>query len=310
MRQWLKDELLVRLWRTVNKWMDDYGSMMAASMAYWIAFSFFPLLIIVIAMFGLIVSFSDSASDQYQLVISSLSDYFAKGLSEQIANLLGQVRANAGVGGLLGLGILLLNIIGMFLHLQSSFDRIWDVKRPTDMGMIRMVREFIVSRGLRFLLLIAGLWMLVVTMFAMGLVMSAFRTWVSGWIVHAYLPQLAQTLVTFGIYVGIFGTLYRTMPRVSVPWRDVWLGAIMAALTWELGREVLAWFVIGDKYSAYGVVGAFIAMMVWAYYASTIFFFFAEFVCVTHLDRRVGTAEEHATESNLDVRENHGGSDT
>ena len=41
---------------------------------------------------------------------------------------------------------------------------------------------------------------------------------------------------------------------------------------------MLAAFVIGNKYSAYGVVGSFIAIMLWVYYGSTVLFFGAEYV--------------------------------
>ncbi|HWC88066.1 MAG TPA: hypothetical protein VG433_00360, partial [Pirellulales bacterium] len=46
-------------------------------------------------------------------------------------------------------------------------------------------------------------------------------------------------------------------------------------------RQVLAVMVIGGRYSAYGVVGTFIAMMVWVYYAAAVLFLGAEFVKVT-----------------------------
>ena len=53
-------------------------------------------------------------------------------------------------------------------------------------------------------------------------------------------------------------------------------------MVWEIGRLILAVFVIGGRYSPYGVVGTFIAMMIWVYYAAAILFLGAEFVKVTH----------------------------
>jgi membrane protein len=54
----------------------------------------------------------------------------------------------------------------------------------------------------------------------------------------------------------------------------------LAAVVWEIGRMILAAFLIGNKYSAYGVVGSFIAVMLWIYYASTVVFLGAEYVQV------------------------------
>ncbi len=48
-------------------------------------------------------------------------------------------------------------------------------------------------------------------------------------------------------------------------------------------------FVIGDKYNAYGVIGSFIAVMLWMYYACATLFLGAEFVQVLQqreIDRR------------------------
>ena len=50
------------------------------------------------------------------------------------------------------------------------------------------------------------------------------------------------------------------------------------AITWQIGQYLLALFVIGDKYSAYGVIGSLIAVMIWFYYASAAVFLGGEFV--------------------------------
>jgi membrane protein len=49
-------------------------------------------------------------------------------------------------------------------------------------------------------------------------------------------------------------------------------------LIWEVGQQLLARVIIADRYSAYGVVGAFIALMLWMYYASAVVLLGGEFV--------------------------------
>ena len=54
---------------------------------------------------------------------------------------------------------------------------------------------------------------------------------------------------------------------------------IAAAVTWEIGRQLLASWLIGSKYtSAYGVVGSFIAILLWSYYSITVVLMGAEFI--------------------------------
>ena len=55
-------------------------------------------------------------------------------------------------------------------------------------------------------------------------------------------------------------------------------GGLFVSIIWLIGQRLLVSFVIGDGYTAYGVVGSFIAIMLWAYYASAALFLGAEFV--------------------------------
>ena len=74
--------------------------------------------------------------------------------------------------------------------------------------------------------------------------------------------------------------VFRTLPKSPVQWKYAAQGGLLVALTWEFGRMVLAAFLISDKYGAYGVVGAFIAILLWTYYASAIVLLAAEYVWV------------------------------
>jgi membrane protein len=77
----------------------------------------------------------------------------------------------------------------------------------------------------------------------------------------------------------LFTALYKWLPRAPIRWKPALCGGLFAALAWELGRQLLASIVIGQKYTnAYGVVGAFIAILLWCYYAATIVFLGAEVV--------------------------------
>ena len=55
-------------------------------------------------------------------------------------------------------------------------------------------------------------------------------------------------------------------------WRDALCGGVLVAFLWQIGQHFLALFVISNRYSVYGVVGSFIALMVWFYYASAAVF--------------------------------------
>jgi membrane protein len=74
------------------------------------------------------------------------------------------------------------------------------------------------------------------------------------------------------------------LPRAPIRWREALAGGALVSIIWKIGLLLLTPFLIGEKYSAYGVVGSFIAIMIWMYYASAVVFLGAEFVKV--LSRR------------------------
>ena len=69
--------------------------------------------------------------------------------------------------------------------------------------------------------------------------------------------------------------------RSVVRWWDAVRGGMLAAILWELGRQALTAYFLHLNYpSAYGIIGSFIAVMLWAFYASVVLLFGAEYVRV------------------------------
>ncbi len=69
------------------------------------------------------------------------------------------------------------------------------------------------------------------------------------------------------------------MPKVDVRWREALAGAVLAAVGWEIGRHVLSAVLMHTNYiSGYGVIGSFLAILLWLYYASHLLFLGAEFI--------------------------------
>src|SRR5258707_1257561 len=80
----------------------------------------------------------------------------------------------------------------------------------------------------------------------------------SGW----KLAQVASNMALNGV---AFTLLYKILPKAPVRWRDALSGGLLVALFWQLASQLLAFVVARGSYSAYGVVGSFIALMLWVY---------------------------------------------
>ncbi|MDP1590698.1 MAG: YhjD/YihY/BrkB family envelope integrity protein, partial [Prosthecobacter sp.] len=73
----------------------------------------------------------------------------------------------------------------------------------------------------------------------------------------------------------------RMGPDTRITWRDVWLGAVIAAVLFELGKFLLGfYFGRSALASSYGAAGSLIIILVWVFYSAQILFFGAAFTRV------------------------------
>ena len=68
------------------------------------------------------------------------------------------------------------------------------------------------------------------------------------------------------------------MPNTKVEWRDVWVGAIVTSILFNLGKLGLGLYIGKSAVtSSYGAAGAILVLLLWVYYSGLIFYFGAEF---------------------------------
>jgi membrane protein len=93
--------------------------------------------------------------------------------------------------------------------------------------------------------------------------------------------------INLPLNLAAFTVMYLIIPKVRIRFVDAARGGLLAAVLWEGGRLALAAYLLHLNYpSAYGVIGSFIAIMLWAYYATLVVFFGAEYVRVLWEERR------------------------
>jgi membrane protein len=292
-----KIPLFRRLHQAYRNWREDDGDLMAAAVGYYAALSFFPILLILISGLGMVLRWSPWGADAETQVVTAISDYASPAVAKNVGQILSQVQKKAALGGPLGLGILLFASLALFVRFEQAFDRIWDVEPRAGRGMVQSIRSILFFRMRAFLMLLA-VGGLVVVVFVSGLVLSSVKTYAEDWLPAAqwtwWLIEIGTSLILNGL---LFTVIYRVLPKVTVRWSDALQGGVLAAVAWELGRLILSGFLISKKYSAYGVVGSFIAIMLWIYFASTIVFLAAEYV---QLLRRERSPDKPADEFSID----------
>jgi membrane protein len=112
-------------------------------------------------------------------------------------------------------------------------------------------------------------------------------------IVPAYFTLLnwANRALSFSVTVLLFAAIYKILPDARVRWKDVWAGAVMAALLFSAGRYFIGLYLRHSSLSSlYGAAGSLVIVLLWIYYSAQILFFGAEFTEV--YTRRLGRSRQ------------------
>jgi membrane protein len=257
-------------------WSDDYAPSMGAALSYYTLFSLAPALIIVIAVAGMLFG-QDAARAE---IIAQLQGLVGDTGAEAIEGLL-DAADEPGQGllaTLLGIGTLLLGATAVFAELQSALDRVWEVpekKKPS--GIWGFVRTRLLSFGL-----VLGLGFILIVSLLASAALSALGRWYGGWFEGWDLVlQALNFAVSFGMFTLLFAMIYKLMPSVTIPWRDVWTGAVVTAVLFTVGKSLIGLYLgHSDFASGYGAAGSLLVLLAWVYYSAQIFLLGAEYTWV------------------------------
>ena len=257
-------------------WIDDYAPSMGAALSYYTVFSLAPLLLIVISIAGLVFG-EDAARGE---IFGQLRQLMGSDAAKAVEGLLSSVNKPAeGIAAtMLGVGLLLVGATTVFGELQDALDRIWRAPaRERSAGWWSLLRTRLLSFGM-----ILGIAFLLMVSLVLGALISALGKWWGGYFIGwEVLAQAINLVIGFFLTAGVFAMIYKLMPRVSVRWHDVWLGAVVTALLFTIGKLLIGLY-IGKSgiASGFGAAGSLIIVFVWVYYSAQIFLMGAEFTWV------------------------------
>ena len=116
--------------------------------------------------------------------------------------------------------------------------------------------------------------------FVADLMLSVVRTWTDHLADGTPIWDLLQLSFSVLLNAVVLSLVYRLMPRGKVRWTHAACGGVIVAVVWQIGSQVLSRVMLSGGYSAYGVVGSFIAVMLWIYCASFLLYLGGQLVQV------------------------------
>lgn len=269
---------LYRLCRgAVTAWIDDFAPSMGAAISYYTMFSLAPLLVIVIAVAGALFG-AEAVQGQIAAQLSGL-------IGEEGALAVQGLVKNASepsrglIAGAISIVVLIVGATTVFAELQSALDRIWHVPdRVKPKGVWSILRARVLSFGL-----ILGLAFLLMVSLIVSAGLAALGSWSTGFFFSGWeaLLQGLNGLVSLAILTLLFAMIFKFMPSAPIRWHDVWIGAIVTAVLFEVGKVLIGLYLgksgVNESFAA---AGSLVVLLAWVYYAAQIFLLGAEFTKV------------------------------
>jgi membrane protein len=271
--------------RTVAKWRADRAPDMAAALTYYILLSLAPMLVLLVGVLGRYVGRASVSATLYERAYAVAGSY-----GEQLARDLVAATQPSTLGtaaSLLALVIAIWGAMRMFRQMRLAFDRMWHIpqEEPPGAGVWARARWTLSVFGgdnlAAFLMVLAVAGLLLASAVMSSLMSTAAQLFAPLFQVGDPAMAVAESVLSAALITLLFALIYRYLPRTSVGWRDVWVGAGLTAALFILGRTLLAtYFTYASPGSAYGAAGSVLAFLLWVNYSVQIVLFGAEFTWV------------------------------
>jgi membrane protein len=264
------------LQNTASEWIQDKCPQLGAALAYFTVFSLAPLVLVLLAVFGLIFGGSDQAREKITEQLQYFVDPSGIRVIQDIAT--NASRPQAGImATTIGVVLALFGASGVFGQLQDALNTIWGVKPKPGGGVMGFIR----TRFLSFAM-VGGVCFLLLASLTVETLLRGFSAYLKNLLPGGDIVALTLFLLfDLAVIVLLFAMIFRYLPDAKIAWRDVWVGATLTAVLFALGKFVLGLYLgSGAAGSAYGAASSLITLLLWIYYAAQILLFGAEFTQV------------------------------
>jgi len=268
--------VILRVFGTAARaWWDDDCIRLGASLSFYTLFAIAPVLLVATYIAALVFGAEAVRGEivgQLDHLVGREGALTVQGLLEGAAR-----RPGGFIATVLGTITFLVASTGAFLELQIAFNTIWRVK-PRPGGYFS---AFVMDRIRSFGLVVAIGFLLLVSL-AVTAALAALNAWLFSLSpANPLLWTIVNTLVSVVVTTGLFALLFRFLPDVRLQWRHVTTGAVVTAVLFTIGQQVIGLYLGQSSIaSSYGAAGSMMILLLWVYYSCQILLFGAEFTRV------------------------------
>ncbi|HEY9722142.1 MAG TPA: YihY/virulence factor BrkB family protein [Oscillatoriaceae cyanobacterium] len=258
-----------------DEWREDDVPELGAALAYFTVFSLAPLLTIAVAIAGMVFGRA-AARGQVIDTLQRLVGLDGARVIQQMLQNAYHPRVGVVASGF-AIVMLFFGAMGVFGQLKDALNLIWEVEPRPGQGVFANVRLTVLN-----FLMVLGTGLVLLALLILSAVLQALGHGVLGLLPGgAPLWQWIEAIVSFGVLCGLFALIFKYVPDARIDWEDVWLGAAVTGLLFELGKLAIGYYLGNSVLSSiYGASASLVAVLVWVYYSAQILFLGAEFTQV------------------------------
>jgi membrane protein len=260
---------------TVEQWIKHNASSLGAALSFYTLFSIAPILVIAMAVAGSI--FGPHVAERH--VLEQMRALLGDAGANSLQSLLSSAHQSGlkGVAAAVGVITLLIGATSVFGELQNTLDYIWKSPEKAAVAWWRILRSRILSVGL-----ILGVGFLLMVSLIISAALAALGSWFQTFMVQwaVILPAL-DLILSLSLATVLFAMIYKYVPRERIAWGDVWMGGLVTACLFSVGKLLIGQYLGRSSLSsAYGAAGSIMVLLLWIYYSAQIFLLGAEFTRV------------------------------
>jgi len=264
----MKSKVIPLLKESLKEFGADNGSLLAASVSFNLLLSLFPLALAVVYIAG---SFTASPYTQEQIIRGI--GYLLPVSRQLIASTVTSVAAARGAIGVLAFIGLVWGGTSFFNSIRASLNTAWGIRKPHPLLKGQLI-NLIMMIGAAILLFLSVL----ITVFLSTVSEQGIPVPGAEMVRSNVMERILANVLAICLAFLVFLLLYRFIPGRRPKWKDIWLGALVAAISFEITKIIfLVYLRIFNPYNlVYGSIGALIAFLMWTYLSALVFLFVAK----------------------------------
>jgi len=264
---------------TAKNWHGDRAPRLGAALAYYMALSLAPIVVIVLSIAGFAFNSQTVQSGLVWQIQNMVGPEGAKLIQAMMEGTHHRRHGFAAVG--IGLITLFFGATAVVNELRDDLNTIWRVPVDSTCSHARSVFKLVKEHVLSFVLVLAAGVYLLLSLMVNVWISAAARYLHSVAIPPRFIIRSSEWAVSFAVITVLFALIFKLLPSVVLKWSDVALGAVLTSLLFSLGKFVLGVYLGGAGFTdTYGTGGSLVILLVWVYYSAQVLFLGAEFTRV------------------------------